>query len=72
MLSHGLGSNRYSITVDLSEASMMEDVKETGDNRIVFDQLREAYTVLETKHVHQLNIWINALIKIEITVSDKI
>ncbi|KAI7897382.1 uncharacterized protein EV154DRAFT_475700 [Mucor mucedo] len=66
MLSHGLGSNRYTITVDLSEDSIIEDVKETDDNHIVFDQLREAYTVLETKHIPQLNVWINALVKIEI------
>lgn len=69
MLSHGLGSNRYTITVDLSDTSIMDDVKETDDNHVVFDQLREAYTVLETKHIPQLNVWINALIKIEITVS---
>lgn len=66
MLSHGLGSSRYKITVDLSEESLMEDVKETEDNTIIFDQLREAYTVLETKHIDQLNDWINALIKIDI------
>lgn len=47
----------------------MDDVNETDDNHVVFDQLREAYTVLETKHIPQLNVWINALIKIEITVS---
>jgi hypothetical protein len=69
MLSHGLGSSRYTITVDLSEDSLMEDVKETDDNHIIFDQLREAYTVLETKHIIQLNGWINSLIKIEINVS---
>lgn len=69
MLSHGLGSNRYTITVDLSDTSIMDDVNETDDNHVVFDQLREAYTVLETKHIPQLNVWINELIKIEITVS---
>lgn len=69
MLSHGLGSNRYTITVDLSENSIMEDVKETDDNHVVFDQLREAYTVLETKHIPQLNVWLNTLVKIEIAVS---
>lgn len=41
----------------------MEDVKETDDNKIVFDQLREAYTQLECKHLNQLNHWINTLVK---------
>lgn len=71
MLSHGLGSNRYTITVDLSEDSIMEDVHETDENQVVFDQLREAYDVLETKHLSQLNFWINSLIKIEIAVREQ-
>lgn len=71
MLSHGLGSNRYTITVDLSEDSIMEDVHETDENQVVFDQLREAYDVLETKHLSQLNSWINSLIKIEIAVREQ-
>lgn len=68
MLSHGLGSSRYTITVDLSEDAIAEDIEENDDNHIVFDQLREAYTVLETKHLKQLNNWINALVKIDINV----
>ncbi|KAL9559142.1 hypothetical protein PS6_000946 [Mucor atramentarius] len=66
ILSHGLGSNRYQITIDMSEESLMDEVQETEDNRIVFDQLREAYTLLETKHMNQLNQWINTLIKIDL------
>ncbi|CEJ00371.1 hypothetical protein RMCBS344292_14427 [Rhizopus microsporus] len=66
IISHGLGSNRYKITIDLSESSLMEDVKETQDNSIIFDQLREAYTVLETKHTKQVNTWINTLIRLDI------
>lgn len=46
----------------------MDEVQETEDNRIVFDQLREAYTLLETKHMNQLNQWINTLIKIDLAV----
>lgn len=65
-MSHGLGSSRYKITIDLSEASLMEDVQETEENSVLFDQLREAFTVLQTKHVKQVNDWINALIKIDI------
>ncbi|CEJ01898.1 hypothetical protein RMCBS344292_15919 [Rhizopus microsporus] len=58
--------NYKDITIDLSESSLMEDVKETQDNSIIFDQLREAYTVLETKHTKQVNIWINTLIRLDI------
>ncbi|KAI8646365.1 hypothetical protein BD408DRAFT_359645 [Parasitella parasitica] len=66
ILSHGLGSNRYKITIDMSEESLMEDIKETDDNMIVFDQLREAYTQLESKHMNQLNHWINTLVKMDL------
>ncbi|KAI8067219.1 hypothetical protein BDF21DRAFT_426066 [Thamnidium elegans] len=66
LLSHGLGSNRYSITINLSEDSIMEDIKETEENRVLFDQIREAYDVLETRHISQLNAWINSLMKLEI------
>jgi hypothetical protein len=52
----------------MSDESLMEDVKETEDNKIVFDQLREAYTLLGTKHTSMLNNWINTLIKLEIQV----
>lgn len=45
---------------------MMDDVKETEDNSIIFDQLREAFTVMETKHSKEINNWISALIKIDV------
>ncbi|OBZ82710.1 UV-stimulated scaffold protein A [Choanephora cucurbitarum] len=64
IISHGLGSNRYKITIDLSASSLMEDIKETEENTIVFDQLRELYT-LSLKHATQLNHWIHSLMKIE-------
>jgi hypothetical protein len=56
----------------MSEESLMEEVKETEDNKIVFDQLREAYTVLETKHIKLLNSWINTLIKLDIQVNGEL
>ncbi|KAI8371863.1 hypothetical protein BD560DRAFT_395648 [Blakeslea trispora] len=62
---HGLGSNRYRITIDLSESSLMEEAKETEENQIVFDQLREAYTLAHSKHATQINDWIHAIMKIE-------
>lgn len=49
----------------------MEDVEETQDNKIVFDQLREAYTLLETKHMNQLNQWINTLVKMDLAVNSE-
>lgn len=50
----------------------MEDIKETDENRVLFDQIREAYNVLETRHMSQLNSWINSLIKLEIPVREKL
>lgn len=55
----------------MSEESLMEDVEETQDNKIVFDQLREAYTLLETKHMNQLNQWINTLVKMDLAVNSE-
>jgi hypothetical protein len=52
----------------MSEESLMDDVKETDDNKIVFDQLREAYTQLESKHMNQLKHWINTLVKMDLAV----
>ncbi|KAI9470622.1 MAG: hypothetical protein EXX96DRAFT_585109 [Benjaminiella poitrasii] len=66
ILSHGLGSNRYKITIDMSEDSLLEDIKETDENRIIFDELREAYSLLETKHMNQLDNWMNTLIRMDV------
>ncbi|KAI7906328.1 uncharacterized protein BX663DRAFT_428072 [Cokeromyces recurvatus] len=65
ILSHGLGSNRYKITIDMSEDSLLEDIKETYENKIIFDELREAYSILMTKHMNQLNTWLNTLIRMD-------
>ncbi|KAG0191307.1 hypothetical protein DFQ28_000482 [Apophysomyces sp. BC1034] len=67
IMSHGLGSNRYKITIDLSEDSIMDQIQETEDNEVVYEQLREIYKVLETKNTQQVNAWINALIKMDRT-----
>ncbi|KAI8991039.1 hypothetical protein BDF20DRAFT_842327 [Mycotypha africana] len=63
---HGLGSSRYTITIDMSDEALREEIHETEDNAIIFDQLREAYTLLKTKHINQVNNWINTLVRIEI------
>ncbi|KAF7732384.1 hypothetical protein EC973_005280 [Apophysomyces ossiformis] len=67
IMSHGLASNRYNITIELSENSMMDEVEETEENKIIYEQLRETYKLLETKHVQQVNGWINTLIKLDRT-----
>ncbi|KAI8335183.1 hypothetical protein BC941DRAFT_431491 [Chlamydoabsidia padenii] len=64
IVSHGLGSNRYSITIDMSEP-VVDQVHESEENQVVYEQLREAYKVLETKQIKKVNDWINALVKME-------
>ncbi|SAM09557.1 hypothetical protein [Absidia glauca] len=64
IVSHGLGSNRYSITIDMSEP-VMDEVHESKDNEVVYEQLREAYKVLETKQIKQVNDWINSLVRMD-------
>ncbi|KAL0090738.1 hypothetical protein F4703DRAFT_1790693 [Phycomyces blakesleeanus] len=63
ILSHGLGSSRYKITIDLSESSVMEDIHETPENTIVYEQLRQGLKLIEKKHAKQLNDWIKVLKK---------
>ncbi|KAI8885060.1 hypothetical protein K501DRAFT_322635 [Backusella circina FSU 941] len=64
--SYGLGSSRYTITIEMSKDDVMQDIEETEENKIVFDQLRESFTVLETNYSKQLNKWINTLIKLDL------
>ncbi|KAI7863376.1 hypothetical protein BDF14DRAFT_1373640 [Spinellus fusiger] len=59
--SHGLGSNRYRITIDMSEESMMEDVKETPENNVLYEQLRDSHKSLEKRHKQQVNRWMSRL-----------
>lgn len=47
----------------------MEDVKESEDNEILFEKLRESYKIMETKHLSKINEWLSNLVKIEHTVS---
>ncbi|ORZ18593.1 hypothetical protein BCR42DRAFT_411214 [Absidia repens] len=66
IMSHGLGSNRYSITIDMSEENpVVDQVHESEENEVVYEQLREAYKVLETKQSKQVNDWINSLVRME-------
>ncbi|ORX51975.1 hypothetical protein DM01DRAFT_1336966, partial [Hesseltinella vesiculosa] len=63
--SHGLASNRYSITVTIPSNPLEEQVHESAENSIIYEQLREAYKVLETKQIKQVNAWINSLIRMD-------
>ncbi|CAO3654017.1 unnamed protein product [Cunninghamella echinulata] len=66
IISHGLGSNRYSITINMSTDNPLEDqVHESDENKILYDQLREGYKLLETKQEKQVNRWMKSLIRME-------
>jgi L-lactate utilization protein LutB len=71
ILSHGLGSSRYTIEIDMSDGNIMEDVKESEDNEILFEKLRESYKIMKSKHLSKINSWLNNLVKIENAVSIK-
>ncbi|KAI8065481.1 hypothetical protein BC940DRAFT_334788 [Gongronella butleri] len=65
LISHGLASNRYAITISVPANPLAEQVHESADNSIIYEQLREAYKVLETKQSKQVNAWINSLIRMD-------
>jgi hypothetical protein len=46
----------------------MEDVKESEDNEILFEKLRESYKIMTSKHLTKINEWLKNLVKIEYTV----
>lgn len=49
---------------------VMDQVHESKDNEVVYEQLREAYKVLETKQIKQVNDWINSLVRMDHIVRD--
>ncbi|CAO3649177.1 unnamed protein product [Cunninghamella blakesleeana] len=66
IISHGLGTNRYSITITMSTENPLEDqVHESNENKILYDQLREGYKLLETKQIKQVNSWMKSLVRME-------
>ncbi|KAJ2964417.1 hypothetical protein NQZ79_g628 [Umbelopsis isabellina] len=65
ILSHGLGSSRYTIEIDLSEGNIMDDVKESEENEIIFEKLRESYKIMQSKHLSKINSWLSNLVKID-------
>ncbi|KAH8551528.1 hypothetical protein BGW37DRAFT_494019 [Umbelopsis sp. PMI_123] len=67
IISHGLGSSRYTIEIDLSDGNLMDDVKESEDNEILFEKLRESYKIMTSKHLTKIKEWLKNLVKIEHT-----
>lgn len=43
----------------------MDQVQESEENEVLYEQLREGYKLLKTKHQNQINEWINSLTRIE-------
>ncbi|ORY02106.1 hypothetical protein K493DRAFT_334739 [Basidiobolus meristosporus CBS 931.73] len=62
---HGLGSNRYKITIDLNRAKESLHIDENPENSAIYETLRESYKVLDHKHLNQVNTWISQLMKSE-------
>ncbi|KAK9712486.1 hypothetical protein K7432_007106 [Basidiobolus ranarum] len=62
---HGLGSNRYKITIDLNTAKESLDINENSENSAIYETLRESYRILDHKHLNQVNDWISQLMKSE-------
>lgn len=46
----------------------MGDIKESEDNEILFEKLRESYKIMTSKHLTKINEWLKNLVKIEYTV----
>ncbi|RUS21680.1 hypothetical protein BC937DRAFT_91887 [Endogone sp. FLAS-F59071] len=59
---HGLGSSRYRLTIDLSTEQPV-DVPESADNEAVYENLREYYGVLSKKHMELVKEWLDGLVK---------
>ncbi|KAI9256504.1 hypothetical protein BDA99DRAFT_516598 [Phascolomyces articulosus] len=64
--SHGLGSSRYKLEIVISKNPVADEVHESKENEVVFEQLREGYKVARNKHNKQLTIWINSLGRMEL------
>ncbi|KAI9323081.1 hypothetical protein BX666DRAFT_1883161 [Dichotomocladium elegans] len=65
LVSHGLASNRYKITIDLSEDPLADQVHESEENKVVYEQLREGHKLLFTKHLQLVNGWLRSLSRID-------
>lgn len=43
----------------------MDDVKESEENEIIFEKLRESYKIMQSKHLSRINGWLSNLVKID-------
>ncbi|RKP26302.1 hypothetical protein SYNPS1DRAFT_28004 [Syncephalis pseudoplumigaleata] len=57
---HGLGSSRYSLTIDLADSDRA-DVVENPENHILFEELRAGRRLLRTHHLERVAGWLDAL-----------
>ena len=64
--SHGLGSSRYKLEIVISKNPVADEVHESKENKVVYEQLREGYKVAQDKHIKQLTEWINSLGRMEL------
>ncbi|KAI9489681.1 hypothetical protein BDB00DRAFT_602872 [Zychaea mexicana] len=68
--SHGLASNRYKLEIVMSENPVADEVHESNENQVIFEQLRESYKVARDKHAKELNGWINSLGRMDLQNSE--
>lgn len=68
IITHGLGSSRYRLTIDLSTEQPV-DVQESVDNEVVYENLREYYGVLSKNHIKLVKEWLDGLVKSDSEVS---
>ncbi|KAI8058502.1 hypothetical protein BDF22DRAFT_739916 [Syncephalis plumigaleata] len=57
---HGLGSSRYSLTINLGDADRAE-VAENPENHILFEELRSGRRLLRSHHLPRVSEWLDAL-----------
>jgi hypothetical protein len=66
---HGLGSSRYSLTINLGDSDRAE-VSENPENHILFEELRSGRRLLRTRHLGRVTEWLDALGHSESEVND--
>ncbi|RKP05143.1 hypothetical protein THASP1DRAFT_26310, partial [Thamnocephalis sphaerospora] len=57
---HGLGSARYTLTINLGDADHA-DVQETAENRVIYDELRAGRRLIMTRHLARVSQWLDYL-----------
>ncbi|OZJ05001.1 hypothetical protein BZG36_02115 [Bifiguratus adelaidae] len=62
---YGLGSTRYTLSLHVRPDAVPEGAKETSENTVVYDELRERYSVLVKKHRALVQDWLERATKSE-------